>query len=153
MFDKLFDRFKTEAGADQNPDNALELAFAALLVEAARVDEHYDDKETMIIERALKKRFSLSDADASALRARAEAAQAGANDIQRFTKIAKAMTRDEKIELIEELWEIVLSDGNRDPYEEMLIRQICGLVYVDDQDSGAARVRVAAKLQGGLKQK
>ncbi|WP_428408479.1 TerB family tellurite resistance protein [Hyphococcus sp.] len=146
MFDKLFQRFKAEA-PETNAAAQLEIAFAALLIEAARVDENYDEGETVIIERALKKRFSLSDAEASSLRVRAEAAQAGATDIQRFTKIAKAMSREEKIELIEELWEIVLSDGERDPFEETLIRQICGLIYVDDQESGAARARVAARLR------
>ncbi|WP_165793488.1 TerB family tellurite resistance protein [Hyphococcus luteus] len=145
MFDKLFDRFKSEA-PEESADTRLELAFAALLVEAARIDEEYSDDERAIIDGALKKRFGLSDADASAMRARAEAEQAGATDIQRFTKIAKAMTREEKIDLLEELWEIALSDGARDPYEETLIRQICGLIYVDDQDSGAARARVAARL-------
>lgn len=145
MFDKLFDRFKTEA-PEQSGDAKLEVAFAALLVEAARIDADYSDKERSLIDRALKSRFDLSDGDASALRARAEAAQADANDIQRFTKIAKSMSREEKIELIEELWEIVLSDGERDPYEETLVRQICGLIYLDDQDSGAARSRVAARL-------
>ena len=147
MFDKLFDRFKTEA-PEESAGAQLELAFAALLVEAARIDEDYSEKEMAIIENALTKRFGLSSGDASALRAKAEAAQSGATDIQRFTKIAKAMSRAEKIELIEELWEIVLSDGARDPYEETLIRQICGLIYVDDQDSGAARARVAARLGG-----
>ena len=146
MLDKLFDRFKNESVADQAPEEPLELAFAALLVEAARADETYDEREAVIIERALKQRFSLSDAKANELRHKAEAAQAGASDIHRFTKIAKAMSRSEKIELIEDLWGIVLSDGERDPYEETLIRQICGLIYVDDQDSGAARSRVTARL-------
>lgn len=147
MLDKLFARFKTEA-PEAAADAQLELAFAALLVEAARIDQSYDEKETAIIERALKQRFALSDADAAALRRRAEAAQEGATDIQRFTKIAKAMTRAEKFELVEELWEIVLSDGDRDPYEETVIRQICGLIYLDDQDSSAARNRAAARLKG-----
>ncbi|WP_375202374.1 tellurite resistance TerB family protein [Hyphococcus sp.] len=146
MFDKLFQRFQAEE-PEANAETQLELAFAALLVEAARIDENYDESEVAIIDRALMKRFSLDGAEAAALRARAEAAQANATDIQRFTKIAKAMSREEKVELIEELWEIVLSDGARDPYEETLLRQICGLIYVDDQDSGAARARVAARLK------
>lgn len=146
MFDKLFQRFQAEE-PEANAETQLELAFAALLVEAARIDENYAESEVAIIDRALMKRFSLDGAAAAALRARAEAAQANATDIQRFTKIAKAMSREEKVELIEELWEIVLSDGARDPYEETLVRQICGLIYVDDQDSGAARARVAARLK------
>ncbi len=146
MFDKLFDRFKNEE-PEAGSSNRLELAFAALLVEAARIDENYADNEIAIIDRALMKRFELTAGDAAALRKQAESAQEGATDIQRFTKVAKAMTREEKVELIEELWEIVLSDGTRDPYEETLIRQICGLIYVDDQDSGSARARVAARLK------
>ncbi len=147
MLDKLFDRFKSEA-PQESADTRLELAFAALLVEAARIDEDYSDAERAIIDGALKKRFGLADAEASALRDRAESEQEDASDIHRFTKIAKAMSREEKLELVEELWEIALSDGSRDPYEETLIRQICGLIYVDDQESGAARARVASRLGG-----
>lgn len=146
MFDKLFDRFRTENEAKDDDQDALPMAFAALLVEAARADEAYEDHEIAIIDRALKRKFELDDSAAAALRAKAEDAQDAAVDIQRFTKIAKAMTGEEKIELIEELWEVVLSDGDRNPYEDMLIRRICGLIYVDDQDSGAARARVAARL-------
>ncbi len=148
MFDKLFNAYKTQSGAgkDDGGADALALAFAALLVEAARADEAYDAKEEAIIDRALRSKFGLDGPGAAALRARAEAAQDNATDIQRFTKVAKAMSREEKIAFIEELWEIVLSDGARDPFEDTLIRQICGLIYVEDQDSGAARARVAARL-------
>lgn len=148
MFDKLFGRFRAETETKQDDaEDALPLAFAALLVEAARADEAYESHEIAIIDRALKRKFSLDDAGAEALRNQAETAQDAATDIQRFTKIAKAMTGEEKIALIEELWEVVLSDGERDAYEDTLIRRICGLIYVDDQDSGAARARVAARLQ------
>ncbi len=147
MFDKLFNRARTQPDSSEDNAGALALSFAALLVEAARADEHYDEKEAAIIDRALKAKFALDDAGAASLRAKAEAAQDSATDIQRFTKIAKEMTRDDKIAMIEELWEIVLSDGDRDPFEDTLIRQICGLIYVDDQDSGSARARVAARLK------
>jgi len=147
MFDKFFDRFKNEAPNEASEAQALELAFAALLVEAARVDENYDASEIEIIDRALAAKFDLDQAAAKALREKAESAQANATDIQRFTRIAKGMAQPDKIALIEELWEVVLADGARDPYEETLIRQICGLIYVDDQDSGAARARAAARLK------
>ena len=146
MFDKLFGRTKNQSSDTSDDSGDLQLAFAALLVEAARADEKYEDHETAIIDRALKTKFALDDAGAATLRARAETAQDGANDIQRFTRIAKTMSGDEKTALIEELWEIVLSDGDRDPCEDPLIRRICGLIYVDDKESGAARSRVAARL-------
>lgn len=148
MFEKLFPgRKKTE----ENPASAetdLEVSFAALLVEAARSDEDYADHEKAIIDKTLGAKFEVTPDEAAALREKGEAAQANALDIQRFTRHAKTMGKDDKIALIEQLWEIVLSDGVRDPFEDTLIRRICGLIYVDDRDSGEARARVEAKLAG-----
>lgn len=148
MFDKIFKKMRTgsDAPSESEEADAIQVAVAALCVEAARADEDYEASEIAIIDRFLAKRFSLSTEDAASLRAKAETAQSDALDIQRFTRIAKEMSEDEKIGFIENLWEIVLSDGNRDPFEDTLIRRICGLIYVSDPASGAARVRVAARL-------
>lgn len=146
MFDKLFKKMTATEMPEINAEDGLSLAFAALLVEAARIDQNYGSDEANIIDRALKAKFNLTDAEAAAIRVKAEAAQDNATDIQRFTKITKSMPQEDKITLVEELWEIVLSDGVRDSYEDTLIRKICGLIYVDDQDSGSARARVAARL-------
>lgn len=148
MFDKIFKKMRTgsDAPSESEEADAIQVAVAALCVEAARADEDYEASEIAIIDRFLAKRFSLSTEDAASLRAKAETVQSDALDIQRFTRIAKEMSEDEKIGFIENLWEIVLSDGNRDPFEDTLIRRICGLIYVSDPASGAARARVAARL-------
>jgi uncharacterized tellurite resistance protein B-like protein len=124
----------------------MQLAVAALLVEAARADERYDEGEKAIIDQSLMAKFALSQQAAQTLRAAGEEAQASALDIQRFTRIAKEMSAEEKVAFIEQLWEIVLSDGERDSYEDTLMRRICGLIYLEDRDSGQARIRVAARL-------
>ncbi|MEZ5983946.1 MAG: TerB family tellurite resistance protein [Parvularculaceae bacterium] len=121
------------------------MAVAALLVEAARADEQYTD-EKALIDAALCEQFALSTDDAAALRGKAEAAQAEAMDLHQFTKVAKNMPASEKIALVERLWIIVLSDGTRDPHEDTLVRSVCGLIYVSDPESGAARQRAQAAL-------
>ncbi len=152
MFKKLFSKSKTQASLNQATPSAapdaepLQLAIAALLVEAARADEHYHEHEKAIIDQSLMAKFALSQEAAQALRAAGEEAQAGAHDIQRFTRVAKEMAHDEKIAFIEQLWEIVLSDGERDSYEDTLMRRICGLIYLEDRASGEARIRVSARL-------
>ena len=148
MFDKLFSRKKKDAG-DPAPEDEIRLAVAALLVEAARADEHYDDREKRLIDGFLTAEFELSAEDAAGLRTQGEEAQAGALDIQRFTRIAKQLPAERKIAFVERLWEIVLSDAVRDPYEDALIRRICGLIYVEDRESGAARARVEERLKKG----
>ncbi|GJL94817.1 MAG: hypothetical protein DHS20C05_12220 [Hyphococcus sp.] len=150
MFKKLFSKKSPNDKAhDQQSEqqtDPMQIAVASLLVEAARADEQYDEKEKSIIDRTLGAKFSLTPEASAALRAEGEASQKEALDIQRFTRIAKDMSQEEKIAFIEELWEIVLSDGERDPFEDTLIRRICGLIYVEDRESGAARARVTARL-------
>ncbi len=147
MFKNLFSK-STPAPDSSEPDPA-HLAVAALFVEAARADENYDEREKALIDKSLAGMFSIAAEDAAALRAAGEKAQEGALDLQRFTRVAKSLPIAEKISFIEKLWEVVLSDGERDPYEDTLIRSICGLIYVDDRESGAARVRAEARLAGG----
>ncbi len=146
MFEKLFPKRQSAPSKQEPSPEPLELAIAALLVEAARADEHYDEGEKAIIEQSLMAQFAISRDEAHALRAKGEHAQENATDIQRFTRFTKGMPREDKIALIERLWEIVLSDGERDTYEDTLIRRICGLIYVEDRISGEARGRVAARL-------
>lgn len=147
MLSKLAALFR-KPQQDAAPAQDVPLAVAVLLVEAARVDEIYDVREQSIIDAALTSKFGLDAAQAAALRARAETAQAEANDLHRYTRLAKTMSADEKLRFIEAMWRIALSDGARDPYEDALIRRLCGLIYVSDQESGAARRRVENELQG-----
>ena len=148
MFDTLRSMFRTtDAPAPSSSPDATHTAIAALLVETARVDENYSDKEKSLINNTLSVLFDLAPEDASNLRSTGEEMQAEANDLHGFTKIAKELPNEEKIRLIEALWAIVLSDGTKDQYEDALIRRICGLIYVNDRASGEARQRIEEKLK------
>lgn len=146
MFEKLRSLL---AGSDQPRDDApdLAVAVAALLVEAARADEDYQEEEKALIDRFLATEFGLSAADATAIRNRGEEAQAQANDLHKFTRVVKTMDSAHKMHFVERLWRIVLSDARRDPNEDTLIRQVCSLIYVTDPESGAARHRAQNALQ------
>jgi len=148
MFDKLFSIFKPTP--DKEPDgderDNKQMAVATLLVEAARADETYSDQEKTIIEKAVANLFSIDASDARQLRIDAEAAQAAAVDLHGSTKIAKLLSLEDKTQLIESLWTIILSDGERDAYEDTLVRRICGLIHFSDRESGEARQRVAKKI-------
>lgn len=146
MFDRLKKVFQTGAAPDEAEEAGdPRLAVAALLVEAARSDEEYTDAERRLIERALAARFDLDADAAAALRAEADAAQTDARDLHRFTKIVKQTSYDDRVRLIETMWRLVLSDEVRTPHEDALIRRVCGLIYVEDRDSGRARQRVEAE--------
>lgn len=149
MFDKLASLFRSKpaAAAQTDPMTQQRSAVAALLVEAARADNVYEDREKTIIDRVLASRFEIEPTQAASLRQEGELLQERAVDLHAFTKSAKEMPPPEKISLIESLWEIVLSDGAKDAHEDALMRRLCGLLYVDDKASGEARQRVQARLR------
>lgn len=122
-------------------------ALAAILVEAARADGAYDAAERARIDRVLETRFGLTPAQAVALRTEGEAAQSGAVDLVRFTRAIKdAVPHEERIGVVEALWEIVYADGTREMHESALMRKLCGLLHVEDREAGLARRRVAGRL-------
>ena len=141
MIDVLKSLFRPAPAA---PEIAPELAVAVLLVEAARADGHYNDADRHAVDALLAEMFDLPAPEA--LRQQAEAAQQGAADLVRFTRVVKTgLEHDQRIALIEALWRVVLVDHHRDPHEDALLRHLAPLLGLDDRDSAQARQRVQAR--------
>lgn len=132
----------TPSGAER-----LHLAAAALLVEAALVDGAIDAAERAAIARVLAGRFALSAAEAADLLAEAEAGADGAVGLYRpVSAIRDALAADERVAVVEMLWEVVYADAVLHDYEANLLRRVAGLLHVGDAESGAVRKRVLARL-------
>ena len=100
-----------------------------------------------MIELVRAARCGRSTGEEAALRAEGEAAQAEAIDLVRFTRAVKAAVPDEeRVGVIEAVWEVVYADGVREMHESALIRMLCGLLHIEDREAGLARQRVAARL-------
>jgi uncharacterized tellurite resistance protein B-like protein len=125
----------------------LELAASVLLVEAARMDEEVAPTERARILALVQARFALSQPDAEALVEQALSVTEGAAPWQTYTAILKdRLSYEERVRLIEMLWEVVYADGVVHDLESSLLRRVAGLLYVSDHDRGAARLRVMKKL-------
>lgn len=151
----MFDRLKRLLG-DASPNNRAsrqhsfeerQLAAAALMVEAARLDDDFDADERDRIQTLLQDHFSLKLEEAEGLLKAGEQASEDSVEWQGFTRAIKdGFEPMERIALIEMLWEVAYADGELHDYEASLIRRITGLLYVSDRDSGEARKRVLARL-------
>jgi uncharacterized tellurite resistance protein B-like protein len=129
----------------------VQLAAAALLIEAAHIDDQLDPRERAVIDRILERRFKLSAAAARQLVAVAEQANERSTQLFRFTSIINdRFSLEQRIELMEMLWEVVQADGVVDALEDTLLRRIGGLLYVPDRERGAARQRVLQRREGGV---
>jgi uncharacterized tellurite resistance protein B-like protein len=126
----------------------LELAVAALLIEAARMDDTFDAPERTMIERLLAERFDLSPDAVGALVDAAESVVAQATQFFPFTQqIVKHIDPEDRVQILEMMWEVAYADGTLDPQEDALLRRIAGLIHVPDQERGLARQRALEKLR------
>ena len=128
------------------------LSVAVLLLEAARQDDHYDPSERQIIETLLTRRFNLTPGECALLVKAGEQRLSYMVELFGHTNtVAGFMTPDDRIELIEMLWEVAYADGVLDPEEDLLVRRVARLIYVTDRDRVLARQRVVARMGGAKK--
>jgi uncharacterized tellurite resistance protein B-like protein len=149
MLDRLKQLFQPEASRPSGPHgfDQLQLAAAALMVEAATMDSKFDTGERDRIGQLIQDRFALSAEEATDLVAEAERMAAESVEWHGFTRAIKdGFDHAERVQLIEMMWEVAYADGALHDYEASLLRRVTGLLYVTDRESGEARKRVLARL-------
>jgi uncharacterized tellurite resistance protein B-like protein len=125
-----------------------QIAAAALMVEAARLDGSFTDVERDRIRKLLVQHFQLNPWAAGELLARAERTATESVAWQGFTQAIKdGLPPEERVGILEMLWEVAYADGKLHDYEASLLRRVAGLLYVSDRDSGEARLRVMERLR------
>ena len=129
---------------EQLNDKSNLLNVACLMIHAAKIDENYTDKEKKIIKNTLTKLDSKNE-NIDKVILEAEIKESDSNHIQDFTKNIKAMDKENKIEIIKNIWSIILSDGNSDIYEENLMRRLAGLLYIDSKTMGDIKLDIQNK--------
>lgn len=144
MFNQLMRML--QAPAPQRKSD-LRLSVAVLLLEAARQDDRFDAEERVVIARLLTGKFDLSAEECEALLVAGEARAAQMVQLHGHTQdVFEEMPPDERVHLVEMLWEVAYADGVLDPEEDLLIRRVAGLIYITDRERVLARQRVVARM-------
>ncbi len=115
--------------SDLNQENII--GITALLVHAAKIDEHYTEDEKKLIKKFIES--YLKDEDSNKILIKAENIESNSNQLLNFTNIIKKSSVEIKSDVIEHLWKIIISDNAADQYEANLMRRICGLIYFPDK--------------------
>ncbi len=149
MFDRLMALFGGSQDADSSQRNKrhsaeeLEMAAASLMVQAARMDGTFEEVERETIRATLQGHFHMSAAEAEALIEESHGAVDESTELYGVVRVIRDhLAPEERVHVIEMLWEVAYADGEVDDYEANLIRRVAGMLYVPDRDSGAARKRV-----------
>jgi uncharacterized tellurite resistance protein B-like protein len=148
MLDSLRD-FVRRLGANDHPQahfNAddTRLAVAALLVHLMTIDGAVTDSERDALRALLTRKFAPSGADLELLIEDAIAAENNAVDLYRFTSVLKRhLSEEERIRVIEALWEVAYADGASHEFEENLVWRVAELLGVSARDRISRKLFVA----------
>lgn len=112
-------------------EHKLKLTCAILMLEMMHVDEHADKNEEKVINKILKQQFDLNKAEITELLELAHEEKLDATDYYQFTSlINEHYTQQQKINLVEYLWQVAYADKVIDRFEEHLVRKLAELLHV-----------------------
>ena len=137
----------TTDSSDHVSEHSLQIATSALLIEMMRADSQTSEDEQKTITNTIRSKFELTGEETDALLKLAEERIWEGTGYFEFTSlINKGFTYEQKIKVIEHLWEIAFADAILDKYEEYMVRRIADLIYVSHKDFINAKLRVKKKL-------
>lgn len=121
----------SEGVGEAHRGHRLNLAAAALLIEIARADSDFDDEEQAAIESLLGDTLALGREEIADLVRLATEESREAISLHQFTRlINENYSLAEKVQLMEQLWQVAYADGRIDRYEEQLLRRIADLIHI-----------------------
>ena len=119
---------------------------AALLIQTAKIDETYDEKEKSIIKKTLID-LGAESTNIDKLISDATIIEQNSNQILDFTKEVKNAPESVKIRIVESLWRIIYADESADMYETNLMRRLAGLLYIDAKIMGELKDKVKKEME------
>lgn len=147
----LFDAVMPPRAGDppERAEHALHLAAAVLLVEVMRSDAEISPEERRAVLAALRDRFALADDEGARLLELADDAVRDATDFFQFTsQINDAFDMDQRIGLVEQMWQVAYADGVLSAHENHVMRRLSDLLHVPHGAYVSAKMR--AKQAAGV---
>ena len=119
---------------------------SGLMIEAANTDGEITQEELNKISHSLINIFKEDPKVVEASLTKAFENKDNSKSLYFYTsKLNKSYSNENKIKLIEVLWEIILADNEIHDFETNLIRRLAGLLYISDVECGNAKIRASKK--------
>ena len=137
----VFSVSETESVADH--EHAKQVAAAALLLEMAYADAEVKEEEKQAVLNAIQVNFNLSAEETNEIIQLAEEEAKQAVCLYDFTRlIHDRFSYQEKIQLLEMLWSVALSDNELEKNEEYLVRKVADLLHISHKDFIQAKLKI-----------
>ena len=137
MLKKISNIFKKKVTEtpDEESLSSISKACSSLLIEVALSDKDFDEEEISSMKEILKTTHGISDETINELVSNAKQTVDESTSLYNYTReVNNNFSYDDKLLLLQSLWDIAYADGNVDKYEEHLIRKISDLIYISHSD-------------------
>ncbi|MCP5076149.1 MAG: TerB family tellurite resistance protein [Rhodobacteraceae bacterium] len=122
------------------------LAAAALMFHVIAADGIVRPEENERLHAILSSNYDISENEIDQLIEQARKADSEAIDLYSFTSVLKRkLSADERIALVEHLWEMVFADGELHEFEDNIVWRTAELIAVSQQDRISMKQRVLAR--------
>ena len=132
---------ETSSASEPLSKEDINLACAALLVEVAVIDGHFDDVELNSLKSSLYDSFSVNASQMNELIETAKIEQKSASSVYQFTRIVNDhCPYEDKFQLVKAMWQVAYADCDLDKYEEYIVRKVSDLLHLDHADFIRAKI-------------
>jgi len=146
-FKKIFDGSKREESAEDR-EFKLKVATSVVLLEAATADSHFSQEEQDKIVEILKSRFQMDDESVKELIDESKQERKESTDLWYFTNLINDdLNNEEKYNLMEEVWEVIYSDGTLDKFENYIAHKLLSMLNLDHSKFIKLKMKVKGETQ------
>ena len=147
MLQSLKNIFFSEQTLNSDNENKEIDILSGLMIEAANTDGEITQEELNKISYSLINIFKEDPKVVEESLIKAFENKDNSKSLYFYTsKLNKSYSNENKIKLIEVLWEIILADNEIHDFETNLIRRLAGLLYISDVECGNAKIRASKKV-------
>jgi uncharacterized tellurite resistance protein B-like protein len=147
LLQSLKNIFASDQILNSETDNAEIDILSGLMIEAANTDGEVTQEELNKISHSLINVFKEDPKTVEVSLTKAFVNKDNSKSLYFYTsKLNKSYSNENKIKLIEVLWEIILADNEIHDFETNLIRRLAGLLYISDVECGNAKIRAGKKV-------
>ena len=146
MLQSLKNIFASDQTLNTETENTEIDILSGLMIEAANTDGEVTQEELNKISNSLINIFKEDPKAVEISLTKAFENKDNSKSLYYYTsKFNKSYSNENKIKLIEVLWEIILADNEIHDFETNLIRRLAGLLYISDVECGNAKIRASKK--------
>ena len=146
MLQSLKNIFASDQTLNTETENTEIDILSGLMIEAANTDGEVTQEELNKISNSLINIFKEDPKAVEISLTKAFENKDNSKSLYYYTsKLNKSYSNENKIKLIEVLWEIILADNEIHDFETNLIRRLAGLLYISDVECRNAKIRAGKK--------